>query len=67
MGSFSFVNNVKRDLGFKAAGRKVVQLEGTYAVREQGEAYGRNFGGKNEPLSLENTRSWNEISRTTAT
>jgi hypothetical protein len=56
VGSLSFVNNVKRELGFKAGHREVMDLEGTYALREEGEAYGPNFGGESEALSLENTR-----------
>ena len=67
VGNFNFVEKVKSELGSKAAHREVTQLECTYVLREDGEAYGRNFGGKNEPLSLENTRFWNEFSRTTAT
>jgi hypothetical protein len=35
---------------------------GTYALREQSEAYGSNFTGKNEALRSENTRFWNENS-----
>jgi hypothetical protein len=62
-----FVEKVKSKLGSKAAHREVTQLEGTCVLREDGEAYGHNFDGKNEPLSLENTRCWNEIYRTTAT
>ena len=46
VGRLSFVNEVKRELGFKAAHREVTELEGTYALREEGEAYGRSFGGE---------------------
>jgi hypothetical protein len=44
-----------------------MELEGTYALREEGEAYGRNLGGESEALSLENTRFWNEYPEATAT
>jgi len=67
VGNLNFVEKVKSELRSKAAHREVTPLEGTYVLREDGEAYGRNFGGKTEPLSLENTRFWNEFSRTTAT
>src|SRR5262245_15864004 len=35
--------------------------------RERSEAYGSNFSGKNETLSPENTRFWNENSKFMAT
>ena len=56
VGNLNFVEKVKSELGSKAAHREVTQLEGTYVLREEGEAYGCNFGGKNEPLRLKNTR-----------
>ena len=56
VGSLSFVDNVKSDLGFKAAHREVIEERGTYALRERSEAYGRIFAAENEALSLENTR-----------
>ena len=61
------INNVKSELGFNAAHREVMELEGTYALREEGEAYGRNLDGESEALSLENTRFWNEYPEPTAT
>jgi len=67
VGSLSFVNNVKRQLGFKAAHRDPMELEGTYALREPGEAYGPNFGAESEALSSENTRFWNENPEAIAT
>ena len=56
VGSLSFVHIVKRELGFKAAHREVMELEGSYALREEGEAYGTNFGGETEVLRLESSR-----------
>ena len=67
VGSLSFVDKVKSELGFKAAHREVMELDGTYTLREEGEAYGRNFGRENDSLSLENTQSWNEKPKATAT
>ena len=58
---------MKSELGFKAAHREVTEFEGTYALREQGEAYGTNFGGESEPLSVENARLWNENPEATTT
>jgi hypothetical protein len=66
VGSLAFVEKVKSELGFKAAHREVIELDGTYALREEGEAYGHNFGAENEALSLENTRFWNKNPKATA-
>ena len=62
-----FVEKVKSELGFKAAHREVIEGGGTYALREQSEAYGSDFTGKNEVLSSENTRFWNDNSKFTVT
>jgi hypothetical protein len=45
----------------------VTEGGGTNVLREQSEPYGSNFDGKNEALSLENTRFWNENPEATAT
>ena len=55
VGSLSFVNKVKNELAFKAAHREVTELDRSYALREQDESYGANFGPENEALSSENT------------
>jgi REP element-mobilizing transposase RayT len=60
VGSLSFVENVKNELGSKAMHREVEQKYGAYALRERPEAYNANFGSKSEPLRLENTVLWNE-------
>jgi hypothetical protein len=65
VGNLNFVDKVKSELGFKAAHRKVIEAVGTYALREQCESYGSDFTGKNEVLSSENTRFWNENSKFT--
>ena len=54
--SLAFVETVKNELGFKALYREVTGVDGTYALREEGEAYGSNFAGENEVLRSENTR-----------
>jgi putative transposase len=66
VGNLNFVEKVKSELGFRAAHRGVLDGSGTYALREQGEAYGSNFGGKNEALRSENSRFWNENPEATA-
>jgi putative transposase len=67
VGSVSFVTNVKRELGFKAAHREVIAEGGAHALREGSEAYGFNFAAENEVLSSENTRFWNENPEGSAT
>ena len=60
VGSLAFVERVKNDLGVKAAHRKVLAADRTYALREPSEAYTRNLTGENKALSSENTLPWNE-------
>jgi len=62
VGSLSFVEKVKNELGFKAAHREAIEMDGTYALREQREAYGADFAGESEALSSENTRFWDQNS-----
>jgi hypothetical protein len=62
VGSLSFVEKVKSELGFKAAHREAIEMDGTYALREQREAYGADFAGGSEALSSENTRFWDQNS-----
>jgi len=59
VGSKHFVEATKDRLGIKAKGRRVLEEDGSYEVREPAAAYGRDFGRKNGALSLENTYSWN--------
>ncbi len=67
VGNLNFVENVKSELGFKAAHREMSEDGGTYALREESEAYVSNFTGENEALSPENTRFWNDNSELRAT
>jgi hypothetical protein len=57
----AFIDKVKTELGFRAAHRDIVESDGTYALREPGEAYGSRFAGENEALRFQNTFFWNEI------
>jgi hypothetical protein len=58
-------SNVQKFKG--SAERFEPEINGTYVLREETEAYGSNLTGKNEVLSSENTRFWNENSEVTAT
>ena len=39
---------MRNELGFKAFYREVTGVDGTYALREEGDAYESNFAGENE-------------------
>jgi hypothetical protein len=39
VGSLAFVEKIKSELGIKALHRELGQVDGTYALRESGEAY----------------------------
>ena len=58
VGSLAFVEKVKSELGIKALHRELEQVDGTYALRESGEAYRGQIDSKNEALTPENTLSW---------
>ena len=46
VGSLAFVEKVKRELGIKALHRELEHVDGTYALRESGEAYRSQFDSK---------------------
>jgi putative transposase len=49
VGSRDFVEKVRSELGIKALHRELEQVDGTYTLRESGEAYRGQFDPKNEP------------------
>jgi putative transposase len=67
VGSLAFVEKVKSELGIKALHRELEQVDGTYALRESGEAYRGQFDSKNEALRPENTLPWDRITEVAAT
>ena len=60
-GSEGFVETMKRKLGLKAKGRRVVGYEGTYQLREPEVAYTCDFPPENDVLRYENTYFWDNI------
>ena len=50
VGSEAFVEKIKRELGPTALHRELEQVDGTYALRESGEADNSNFAVENEAL-----------------
>jgi hypothetical protein len=57
VGSLAFIDEVKSELGLKAAHRDVVEYDGSYVLREPAEAYALKFAG----VRSQNTFFWNEI------
>jgi len=58
---------VKSELGIKAMHRKVAEAGGTYALREQSEAYAGNFAGESDALTPENAIRSKKNSESTGT
>jgi putative transposase len=61
VGSQAFVEKIKDELGLKALHREVEPVDGTYALRESGEAYNTRFAVENEALRFKNALLWNTI------
>ena len=40
--------------------RDIAKVGGTYALREESEAYASDFGSQNEPLRPDNTILWDK-------
>jgi hypothetical protein len=61
VGKWEFVENVKDEVRREGpAHRDVIEADGTYALREQAEAYGLSFVAESEALRAGNTFFWNE-------
>jgi len=58
VGSFSFVEKVKSELGVKATHREVVQRDETYTLREPDDTYGAETIGESDTLRTQNTILW---------
>jgi hypothetical protein len=55
VGDFTFVHKVKSELGFKAIQPRVMEVTGTYTLREESEPYNASFTAEIKALSPENT------------
>lgn len=60
VGSLAFIDKVKTEFGVKAMHRELVQVDGTYALREPSEAYAGEYASENDVLALANTVRWEE-------
>ena len=65
VGSESFVEHVKVELGFRAQHRQVAVADGLYALRERAQPYGDHFDGENQALRPNNTVPWQTNLETT--
>ncbi|MDH5525587.1 MAG: hypothetical protein OEY01_16595 [Desulfobulbaceae bacterium] len=57
-GGKKFVTNIKKLLGMKATGRRVVGMEGSGELREPSAPYSVNFVGENDRLRGKNMHIW---------
>ena len=62
VGSESFVEEIKRELGAKAKGRRMLENEEGYELREAAASYRAVFAGENGALRPENTHFWDVYS-----
>ena len=61
VGSKSFIEATIKKLGIRAKGRKVVESNKSYELREPAVPYGGNFTPENGLLRLQNTYFWGDI------
>ncbi len=67
VGSRDFVEKVRSELGIKALHREPEQVDGTYTLREPGDAYRAQFDIESEALSANNTLPWKTIAEVAIT
>jgi putative transposase len=66
VGSASFVDAVKRELGARARGREIAASDGLFALQESRRPYRGLFKPENSTLRLGNTLYWNECGQSAA-
>ncbi len=67
VGSLTFVDKVKSELGVKARDREVVGVGGTYTLREESETYAGDLGRESGALMPNNTIPWEKNAESTET
>lgn len=60
VGHEAFVERTKEELGTRAKGREVREMEGQFELREPGALYKGHFGPENNDIGAENTYFWND-------
>ena len=58
VGSKGFIETIKEKLGIRATGRKVLEKDGGFELREEVESYIANSDVKNDDIGLQNTCFW---------
>jgi REP element-mobilizing transposase RayT len=59
VGSETFIEKIKTELGSKAIGRGVSRADGVYELREADVSYNANIDAENSGLRAENSYFWN--------
>ena len=62
VGSEAFVQKTRKQLGGQAGGRRVIEIQGDYQLREPLASYSDDFAPKKGVLRAENTYFWNDYS-----
>jgi hypothetical protein len=60
VGSEEFVERTKEELGIRAKGREVREMEGQFELGEPGVSYKGHFGSEKGDIGLVNTYFWND-------
>ena len=61
VGSKSFIETTVKRLGIKVKGRKIIESNKSYELREPDFPYGGDFTPENGLLRLQNTCFWDDI------
>jgi len=67
VGSVTFVDTMKRELGYTAKYRDVTEVGGSHTLRDHGAAYAGTFGAESDALIPDNTVSWSDNAATVQT
>ena len=60
VGSEEFIERTKEELGTRAKGREVREMDGHLELREPGAYYKGHFGHENDDIGPRNTYFWND-------
>ena len=58
VGSKDFIETIKEKLGLRAKGRKILENDGGFQLREKTVSYIANFDSKNDNIGGQNTFFW---------
>ncbi|ETR69695.1 MAG: hypothetical protein OMM_09380 [Candidatus Magnetoglobus multicellularis str. Araruama] len=60
-GSNAFVESIMTKLNVRASGRKIIETNDTYQIREDISTYNVLFDAKKSDIGLKNTLFWNDF------